>query len=281
MTRLGFAALVVLVPAMAAAGPDHFITMDRQDGSSFAGIELSKLFYDSKLTTGGDLSGMRFDLHAQYVTPNAIGLYLTAPIGHVSASGAGMSESYTSLGDIEVGGIFIPQLTASNVKLVLHAGVTLPTQDKDTNKAQTTLFTVFPRITDFYLAVPEGLSVRAGVSPMITSGQLFVRADFGFDANISAASTANDVKSFLRANFGVGANLGVAAVMIESTNVYATGNNNPNASFGSSWFNTGALSARFDGGSVYPYAALVVGLDHDVNQIMNEAITIGIDGRLR
>lgn len=272
-------ALVVLIPAVAAADPDHFVTMDRQDSSSRAGFEVSKLFYDNGSGIGGaNISGLRFDLHGQYVTPNAIGVYLTAPIGHVSADAGGTSQSYTALGDLEVGGIFIPQLTSSNVKLVLHGGVTLPTQSKDQNNQAASALTGYARLTDLYLAVPEGFSLRLGVSPIIKSGQVFFRADLGIDTNLSAAQ-GSDVKTIIRANFGVGLDLGVASVMFESANSYVSGNNNRN--FGQSWANTGAISARFDGGTVYPYAALVFGLDDDVRMIMDEAITIGLEGRLR
>jgi hypothetical protein len=62
--------------------------------------------------------------------------------------------------------------------------------------------------------------------------------------------------------------------MVESVNVYLNDNN-------STWVNTGAFSARFDGGSVSPYAALIVGLDDDTRMIMDEAFTIGLEGRLR
>jgi hypothetical protein len=260
-------ALVVLVPAVAAADPDHFVTMDRQDDSSRAGLEVSKIFYDGN---NNDLSGMRFDLHGQYMTPNAVGVYATVPIGYASAN----NDSHTALGDIEVGAIFVPQLSASNVKLVLHGGITLPTQSKDTNPEETSIVTLWPRVTDFYLAVPEGFSLRLGVSPIIKSGQVFFRGDIGVDSNLSAASNANDVKAFVHANAGMGVDLGVASIMVESVNVYLNDNN-------STWVNTGAFSARFDGGSVSPYAALIVGLDDDTRMIMDEAFTIGLEGRLR
>jgi len=278
MMRIPAVVVALFVPVVAAADPDHFVTMDRQDGSSRAGVEVSKLFYDSGNGIGTtDISGLRFDLHGQYVTPNAIGVYVNVPIGHASGGG----QSYTSFGDMEVGGIFIPQLTSSNVKLVLHGGITLPTQSKDQNNETASALTLYPRITDLYLVVPEGLSLRLGVSPIIKSGQVFFRADLGFDANLSAAQGTGDVKNIVHANVGVGLDLGVAAVMLESANVYVTGNNNTNGTFGDSWLNTGAISARFDGGSVYPYAAIVFGLDHDVHSIMNEAITVGLEGRLR
>lgn len=261
-------ALVVLVPAVAAADPDHFVTMDRQDDSSRAGLEVSKLFYPDNGIANG-ISGLRFDLHGQYMTPNAIGVYMTAPIGHVS----GNNESYTSLGDLEVGGIFIPQLSSSNMKLVLHAGITLPTQSKDTNNLLASAFTMPARLTDYYLLVPEGFSLRAGISPIIKSGQVFFRADLGFDANLSAAS-GSDAKNVIKANAGMGVDLQVASVMVESVNLYVSGNNG-------GWVNEGAVSARFDGGSVYPYAALVFALDDESQSLMDEALTVGLEGRLR
>jgi hypothetical protein len=260
---------IALAPAVAVAdSPDHFVTLDRQDDSSRAGIEFSKLFLPDNINTNG-VSGLRFDLHGQYMTPNAFGVYLTAPIGYIS----GNNTSATALGDLEVGGIFIPQLSQSNLKLVIHAGLALPTQSSDADKEAASALTATARLTDFYLAVPEGMSLRAGISPIFRSGQVFFRADLGFDANLSTARnvTASNV---VKVNFGAGIDLGIAAIMAESVNILTTGNNG-------AWVNTGALSARFDGGSVYPYAALVFALDDDSKAIMNDALTLGIEGRLR
>jgi hypothetical protein len=173
----------------------------------------------------------------------------------------------------EVGGIFIPQLSSSDFKLVLHGGITLPTQSKDMNPFTTSALTVWPRITDFYQVIPEGFSLRLGVSPLIKSGQVFFRGDFGVDANLSEAQ-GFDAKTVVHVNAGMGVDLGIASIMVESANVYLNDNNG-------NWINTGAFSARFDGGSVYPYAAIVVGLDDDVRKIMDEAITVGLEGRLR
>jgi hypothetical protein len=265
-----FVALVLLVPAAAAADPDHFVTIDRQDDSSRAGADVSKVFYPTNTgIVGSDIIGVRVDLHAQYVTPNAVGAYVSMPIGYVS----GNDVSHTAVSDAEAGAIFIPQLAASHLKLVLHAGLALPTLSKDADAAATSRLTVWPRITDYYQTIPEGLTLRFGCSPIVRDGRLFFRGDIGVDATLSADQGA-DVTNGLRLNAGVGVDLGLAAVMLESTNIRVGGKDTV-------WLDTAALSARFDGGPVSPYAALVFGVDHDAHSFMHEAITLGLDGRLR
>jgi len=257
-------ASMVAGPAVASAGPDHFVTIDRVDDSSRGGLEVS-----DQLDTN-DATFFRVDAHGQYVDPaSGLGGYVTVPLGH----GSGNGESYTSLGDLEAGILYSPRLSSPDLKLILHAGLTLPTAPSDDNHVLTNVYTVGPRLTDFYLAVPEAWSIRAGVSPLVRSGQLFARADVGFDVNVANGAQGN-VESMFRFNAGAGVDLGDAAVMAELTNLHANGS-------GGAWIETGALTLRGEVGTVQPYAALVVGLDDDAREIIHEAITIGIDGRLR
>jgi hypothetical protein len=65
--------------------------------------------------------------------------------------------------------------------------------------------------------------------------------------------------------------------MGELSNRYSTGSNGSDPA----WIDTAALSARFDAGAVQPYASLVFGLDDDARDVMDEAITVGVEGRLR
>jgi len=259
----------LLVPALAAADPEHFVTIDRQDDSSRAGAELSYLFLN------GNNSGtaLRFDVHGQYVSAmTGLGGYISAPFGYVSGGG----QSDEALGDIEVGAIYALRMADPDKKLILHGGITLPTEKSSLTSAEIGAATFSPRLADFYQAIPEGTSLRLGISPTVRSGQLFARADFGIDLNLSNAGTDTE-NTVLRFQFGAGVDFGQASLMLESTNLYATGRNGN----GGGWINTGALSARFDTGGVYPYGALVLGLDDDVRAIMHEAITVGLEGKIR
>ena len=261
-------ALALLVPAVAAADPEHFVTIDRQDDSSRAGAELSYLF----LAGNGDTTAMRFDVHGQYVDPaNGIGGYVSVPVGYASGGG----DSDQALGDVEVGAIYAVRLANPNTKLILHGGLTLPTEKSSLTSAEIGALAFSSRLADFYQVIPEGTSLRLGVSPIIHQGQLFARADFGLDANLDD-SESETAAAVLRFQFGAGVDLGGATLMVESSNLYVTDKNGSSGG----WINTGALSARFDAGGVSPYGALVLGLDDDVRSLMHEAITVGIEGNI-
>jgi hypothetical protein len=262
-------AAVLMVPVIAAADPEHFVTIDRQDDSSRVGAELSYQF----LPKGSDGTAMRFDVHGQFVDPmSGLGGYVSVPFGYVSGGG----QSDEALGDIEAGAIFAVRTANPNSKIILHGGLTLPTEKSSAISQEVGLVTFASRLSDFYQIIPEGTSLRLGVSPMTRSGQLFVRADFGVDLNLSD-SQSQTAATLLRFQFGAGLDLGQAALMVESTNVYATGKNG--ASGG--WINTAALSARLDAGTVYPYGALVLALDDDAKGVMDAALTVGLEGKIR
>src|SRR5689334_17231486 len=103
----------------------HFVTIDRQDETSRVGVEGSKL-----LLSSGQTTQLRFDVHGQWLDPGSgAGVYLSAPVSYASA-GDSESGRQTALGDIELGGTYLPRVMESNVAIVVHAGLTLPTQDE-------------------------------------------------------------------------------------------------------------------------------------------------------
>src|SRR4051794_32988560 len=106
---------LALAHGVAAAGT--FTTMDRQDTDSAIGFEAA--FVDDN-GLGGDL--VRFDVHGQGVGPSGFGLYGSLPFATLSGP-----NGAATVGDAELGGIFIPRLRRSNFTLVLHAGLSVPT----------------------------------------------------------------------------------------------------------------------------------------------------------
>ena len=244
--------------------------MDRMDGSSRAGGEFSYLFPDH--TGSNDVTVMRFDAHVQYVSPRSgWGFYGQVPLGHLSAG----SQSYTPLGDLEVGGVFVPHLSSPDSAIVFHVGVTLPTGASGMNDFLANLVAASTRFNDLYDQLPEAVSLRAGMAGLWRSGQLFGRFDLAIDGNQSVGDNGN-VHTIIRLNAGIGADLGQAALMLETVNLYDTGSSG--GSSGSSWINTAALSLRLRSGGVQPYAALVFPVDKDANQFMTAALTLGVDG---
>ena len=270
-------------PVTDAAHDPAFVTMDRFDGSSRVGGEVSYIFPDH---TTGDVTALRFDLHGQYVDPaSGLGGYVQMPFSHISVSSGGMSDSASGVGDAEAGVIFVPRLASPNTALVLHAGITLPTASKqDVNNPSSidgviaNLVGVGARFNDLWDILPGAFSIRLGASGLVRNGQMFARFDFGVDSNQSAANNAK-IDPVMRFNAGVGVDLGQAAVMAESVNLYETKSNSNES--GSSWINAAAVSARFQAGMVQPYGALVFPIDRDSNAFMSAALTLGIEGLIQ
>jgi hypothetical protein len=260
----------IQVPVDAAHSPG-FVTMDRMDGTSRAGGEVSYMFPDHN--GSNDVTAMRFEGHVQYVSPSGLGFYAQVPLAYVSEG----NQSDTPLGDLEVGGVFVPpQLVKPNGAVVLRLGVTLPTGGNSAIDAATSDIVSATRINDVYDLLPEGVSIRAGMSYLYRSGNVFGRIDGGLDVNHSVTGNAS-VHSVMRLNAGLGVDLGKVAIMGELVNLDDLGSNNAALS-GPKWINTAAVSMRIFSGGVQPYVAAVIPLDDDANKYMTAALTLGIDG---
>jgi hypothetical protein len=271
--RVAIALGLVLIGSSTAlaqdAAPDAshspgFVTIERFDSVSRAGLDVSYV----NVNTSQDVTLLASNLHGQYITPSGAGGYLQLPVSYATGSGIGTTDSVTALGDLELGGIYVTPI--GRHKLALHAGLTLPTASDDLDKYATSIIGLIgSRLTDFYDALPKGTSIRLGASPLIRSGQLFARIDFGIDANLDNSGSSS-FDSFLHFNGGLGFDLGTAAIMGEITNLYSTSNNG-------GWLNTVALSARFKAGDISPYAALIIPLDDDTQQFVDLSFTGGLE----
>jgi hypothetical protein len=259
-------------PAPDATHSPGFMTIERADATSRVGGEVSYLFFKSNGLVNSSATVLRFEPHGQYVDPHTgFGGYAQIPITYASGNGS----SSTGIGDAEVGAIFVPRFADPDTGVVFHAGLTLPTGSSGVDDSIANLFGGVSRINDLYLAIPEGLSFRGGVSPMIRQGALFARADISIDANLKSKNS-NSTDTFVRINAGVGLDLGTVAVTAETTNIYTT-KSSIMGSTGSSWVNTGAIAARMHAGNVQPYAALVLPIDKDSNDLMSAALTVGVE----
>src|SRR6185503_15647670 len=169
---LAFAVGGVAALSSAAGAEPGFIQMDRQDQYSRFGLEAAYLVLDDPLD---DVTSLRFDVHGQYVMPGGFGFYGAMPITHASADGG----SGTGIGDIEVGGIFIPRMSNPDLTLVVHGGVTVPIASEDGDDLLANALGIAARPTDLVQIIPKGLTLRLGISPIFRSGQLFGRIDGG------------------------------------------------------------------------------------------------------
>lgn len=242
----------------------HFVTLDRQDDSSRAGIEASRVFFQP--SGPGESYALRFDAHGQWFDPDhGAGAYVTIPVAYRDATAT------TAVGDAEAGGMLVEHLGGRNV-VVLHAGITLPTQSASSDARQASEDAAYARISDYYLTIPGGLSLRVGVSPIIRDGIVFARADVAVDT-VGTSDAVSSVPTLLRLDAGVGVDLGAAAVTVESANLLGISSG---GEVGGA--HTGAVAARFDAGSVQVYGAYVLLLGS--TDIANDAVTVGIEARL-
>jgi hypothetical protein len=239
-----------------------------------AGGELTFVRPDSD---GGfkDTTLLRFDAHGQYISQaSGLGGYLSVPFTYAS----GNNDSISSLGDIEVGGLFLPAgIRSSSFMLVLRGGLTLPTASDAFDKAIVGLAGTLTRLTDYYQVIPQGTSLRLGASPIFTSGNLFGRVDLGLDLNLDNSSDKS-AHTFLRFNLGGGiwATPDVAITAELSTLTDLDGDNNADNNLANF-----ALGARFRAGTVQPYIGLVLPLDNDVSDDIDFGFTVGVDAPLQ
>jgi hypothetical protein len=278
--RLPLIAIVLVDPLLAhaeeptvdAARSPGFVQIDRYDATSVAGGDLTYVSLDG---IGEDVTVMRFQLGGRYVDPaSQFGGYVNLPITYASGDG----DSLTAIGNIELGGLMLPRIGDSSTAMVVHGGITLPT-GSDGEDAFANLFGAFARPQDIYLALPKATTVRLGLSPMFRNGNVFGRADLGIDINLDVDGEGDEADPLMRLNVGVGVDLGSVAVMGELSNLYVF-NDDEGDSIGDKMINVFALSARFNAGSAMPYASLLVPLDDDSSDVIDLALTLGVEARL-
>lgn len=257
------AVLLIAMAGTAAAGP--FVNIHRFDSASRAGGEMTYL----DLEGPNDVTLLRFDLHAQYVDSSSnAGGYIQLPIGYAS----GDNDSETAMGNVEIGGIFVPRLSSQTMSIVLHGGLTLPTAED----SEVGVLAGLLRVHDLYQTLPKGTTVRLGVSPLFHSGQLYGRIDVGVDINIDNADDDNADPGI---HFNVGGGMWVSrevALTLELSSLTVlddTDNDDDNLV-------NGTFGARFYAGAVAPYVGLTVPLDDDINDFINLGVTIGVDARI-
>jgi hypothetical protein len=264
--------LCALLAGPAAAQPvvgwtdaPTFMTLDRQDGRSFAGAQLGWTFFDRDLI---DLTTLRLDMYGQFVSPSGLGGYGILPLSFAFIDNF---DDETAIGNIEGGVLYV--VPRGNVDFVLKAGITLPTADDDLNGFITNVLASFPRLTDLAHAAPETLWLRLGASPIFRSGQLIMRVDAGIDVAVS--SDGDEPDPILRLNLGGGVDTGSFAILGELVNV-------GNLEFGpgddQEWLHTLAVSARFRAGTLEPGIAIGFPLDDEINDFIDFFISAGLQG---
>jgi len=248
-----------------------FVMIDRFDAASRVGADITYLFLDG----GNDgTTILRFNLAGRYVDPKKhLGGYVQVPFVHGSGNGA----SNNALGDLEVGFLAMPNL-GSNLGMVLRAGITAPTADNAPGDAVFNVVTSVVRLSDLYQALPRGITARLGVSPVYRSGNVFARVDVGLDLNLYEkidGADSDTADALIRIDAAVGVDLGSLALGLELANAYL--NNSNLDGIGNKMINVAAVSARARLAAVHPYGGLIIPLDDDSTQIINAAVTVGVE----
>ncbi len=264
-------AVALAQPAPDAATSPGFVQIDRYDATSVVGGDFTYVSLDE----GDDVTLLRFQFGGRFVDPvSRFGGYVNLPISYASAN----DQSFTGIGNLEVGGLMLPRLGDGSTRLALHAGITLPT-GSDGDDSAANLASALARPQDIVLAFPGATTIRVGASPMFRNGNVFGRLDVGLDVNLDVKNSSEEVDPIMHINAGVGVDLGTVALMGELSNVYVFSDDDGD-SLGDKMINVFAISARMHSGRAMPYVSLVVPLDDDSTEAINFGLTLGIEARL-
>lgn len=161
MRVIGTSLLMVgLAGGTAAAGP--FVNMHRQDAQSRAGVNTTYHLLEGD--GSDDVNLIRLEAHGQFISAaTGFGGYLSVPVGFVTyPDQLGAPDDEASLGNVEIGGLFLPRSGLGTNNLVVYGGLTLPTAGGD--DAEVVLLSSLLRPHDIYQTIPEGITARAWAS---------------------------------------------------------------------------------------------------------------------
>lgn len=263
LRSLALAAVLVATAALSAAAEPGFVQLDRQNAISRFGGEVAFLSTDD----GVDATALRFDVHGQYILPSGLGFYGALPISYASGGG----ESGTGIGDAEAGAIFVPRMANPNFQLTVHGGVTLPIGSDSGVDVAANILGIMARPTDAVQITPGGLTLRAGASGLIRSGQLFFGFDGGIDLNLARSGDGTN-DPIIRINGGVGFDGGNFSVSGELINLIST-----DSDLSDQMINAFAVGFRTVAGNLRPYGSFVIGPDDD-DFATSFAIVGGLEG---
>ena len=227
----------------------HFITLDRQDGSSRAGAEISHLFRDAS-------TNLRYEGHAQYYDDDlGFGGYVSLPglLGSTAQTGRDL------IGNAEAG--LMTAATDENEQTIsAHIGALIPTSYTFRRNTTQTLVPAESRLTDAsQTAFDSGYGVRVGIHAMRRIGRTFSQLDLGAEYLHPHSS--------VHINGGLGIEFGSLALLFESTNSNAT----------SHWCDEGALGVRAPVGPLQAYAAVIGGIVENGASTAYLGFTVGVD----
>jgi len=257
--------LVLAFAGQASAEEIHeTATLDRASGQTGAAADLSFVSdFDAGFVS-------RLDLHGQWMHASGFGTY-----GQLAVSRAFLDDSATiepidtfALSNLEVGGQYRRALS-SELSIVGHIGLTLPTAQNEGGAFLTNLMSSQRRFNDLVNAIPEITAIRLGVSPTWKRGAVFARADLGLDVIVDHADEMESPEPVGHANLAIGARSGKLSGAAELVTMFSTGDVSEGAD---RFIHTGAVSFRYDAGQVSPSLTIVTPLDDGAR---GESLTVG------
>jgi hypothetical protein len=231
-----------------------FFTLDRVDASSRVGGQLGWHKIDDRAAS--DAFVMRLEPFGQYVLPNrAGGFYGQLPLVQLFDIGA---DDATALGNLELGGFFLPKRTS---EWIVRAGLAAGTASDRADRAAANLASRFERLTDFVLTGPSYTTLRLSGSTFRQWDFIYLRADLGLDAVLSKPSAySNQTGVFGRANVAVCARVSGVDLTGELVNLIAFNGSAVPSGLTNHLFHTIAIGVRTPGTDQFHFG-LVFPLD--------------------
>ncbi|MBV8759120.1 MAG: hypothetical protein JO257_17660 [Deltaproteobacteria bacterium] len=210
----------------------HFITLDREDGGSRAGAEISHVFR-------GASTNLRYEGHASYYDDDlGAGFYVSLP----GLLGTKAQQGRDLIGNAAAGAMFAAS-DEDGQTIAFHIGAMLPTSYTFRTNNGATIIPFESRVTDAsQTGYDTAYGAQAGISAMRRIGRTFSQFDLG-------GEWLHPHSSF-HINGALGIDFGNIALLFESTNGNAT----------SHWTDEGAIGLRATLGPAQPYAALIGGV---------------------
>jgi len=259
-----------------AAGAPTLATLDRQNGATGVGAALGWAPIDDIAFAGGG-SVVRLDLFGEYVAPNGLGGYGMFALSALSAD----ELDATAPSNLEAGGVYAIHGGANDY--LFRLGATLPlAASSDDDGAFANFISAYLRPTDFALAWPRTVWLRASASPILRWGQAFLRIDGGVDVAVAAMDDELDSPDpLLRLNLGGGLDTGALAVAGELSAITGLGDDDDVGIYEQDVATTAAVSAYLRGHTLEPGVAVGMPLDSDVRDLMALFVVASLQARLQ
>jgi hypothetical protein len=213
--------------------PLPFTLTDKPDGTSGGGLDLAL----SHFPDSDGVFGLRVDGHLQYFQPSGAGYY--SRMLFTSAFGEG--DSVAGVGNLELGGAYAKRI--GQLAFVLRGGATVPIASDGADGTVSNLLNLTGGIADFSLIVPEASFARLSASGIVHGGNVFARADIGFDVPVWHSDNI-DPDTLTHVNLGLGFTTkpGGTAFLAEYSNLSGLGSSLSAFSLGAGFRNGSSVS---------------------------------------